>query len=357
MTEWFKPSADQITAFVTANFPEAKPRKGGIEFRINNPFDGDTGKHFNIGTNGFVHDWRGDEWAGPPNPRTGKRTCTFLNFVRLYLGCSYHDAIRAVAGTGTIPSLKRLMSVPDTLEKALVALPVGSEPLWLSSQKLAAQTVLSWLYSRGIDDNMVKVHGIHHVGTDVVFPYFEFSQLCYWQTRSLVNKVFRFPSQELYGVTKGQFLYNFDHIEPASYLVVVEAIFGCHTLGAQTVASGGAILTPTQVKKMKLLGPRDGIILGPDNDIAGIKSICDNAREMDGLGYPLFYSLPPMLPYVDEDGTTKLTKDWNELVTKLHWSLPDIRSAFEKAIVPLTPAERFKLIGKSMSSQKKRIYE
>ena len=76
---------NQVEAWVAKYF-DYKTRKGGEELRINNPFNEDTGYHFNISTSKLAcNDWRGNEWAGY-NPNSGRRyKCTFLRFVKLFL--------------------------------------------------------------------------------------------------------------------------------------------------------------------------------------------------------------------------------------------------------------------------------
>jgi DNA primase len=101
------------------------------------------------------------------------------------------------------------------------------------------------------------------------------------------------------------------------------------------MASGGAVLTPAQIAKIRILGPRKGIILSPDNDKAGIKSIISNAKLLDGEGYKLYYSLPPKLPFQKGD-ETKYTKDWNEILEELKVSREEVRARHDKGILPIT---------------------
>lgn len=352
----YKPTPAQITAWVDKHF-ESKPRKDGTELRICNPFDGDEGYHFNISVHkASCHDWRGDEWAGPKNPKTGKRQCTFLKFVCKFLNCSYHEAARAIsaaAGSAVaytaagyrVEGSEGQDGPKEAKEKPLVELPPGSEPIIGSKQRTTAGIVANWLESRGVSKELSILHNIHHIGAEVVFPYYEFGTLVYWQTRSSINKIFRFPDQKQFGVNKSEFIYNFDGIEPATYVIVAEAIFGALTLGAQACATGGADMGPMQVRKLKLLGPRDGIILAPDNDVAGLKSVLRNGQLLAAAGLSVSVSVPPKIAYRDTDGSERLTKDWNELYTGAKMSLSDIRDVFEDGVVPLDTKTRMTLAG------------
>ena len=80
------------------------------------------------------------------------------------------------------------------------------------------------------------------------------------------------------------------------------------------MASGGARLDDKQVRKVRALGPRDGIILAPDNDLAGLESILANAEKLKRLQLPinLYCSIPPRIEY-ELDGREEFTTDWNDI--------------------------------------------
>lgn len=352
MNNYTQPSPQQIAAWVNKHFPDNKPRKDGSELRINSPFCADDGHHFNISTERAVcHDWRGDDtWAGPKNPRTGKRGCSFIKFVQLFLKCSYWEAVKEIGGVGSSPYLKKSSSAkaekgPSFNQKEEkdpdepnLPLPDGSVLLAKSKTKKVGDIIYGWLASRGVSSIMADQYKIHHIGTEVIWPYYEFDKLVYWQARSLTTKNFKFPSLSQYGVNKSDYLYNFDHVEPASHVTITESIFGAMTIGHQCVATGGADLSDTQVRKIMLLGPRDGVVLSPDNDHAGINSIIRNAKKLafkriGTTDLKVYYSLPPEVEYIT-DGETKLTKDWNELFEKCRWPLERIRETFENSVAP-----------------------
>jgi len=129
------------------------------------------------------------------------------------------------------------------------------------------------------------------------------------------------------------------------YIIITEAIFDKHTLGEQTLASGGAALTPDQLIKIRILNPKKGIILAPDSDAAGIKSIIQNYHLLASLNFPIFYSIPPAS---EADKT-----DWNELYEKHGHTKSQIRNIFEKNIKKISISEIIKL--SELISSKKRI--
>lgn len=349
---------DKIRAWIERNFSgQFKVRPNGTEYVINNPLNGDSGYHFNISLiKGVCHDWRGDSWAGPPAPGKKNRSCTFLKFVRLYKKCSYRDALRDVLGASA--DLKGFLNISGRIDSEVpdvdiaVTLPSTAEPLLPNSTDKQAQMLVTWLHKRGYTDEEIQDDDLYYSGMDVYWPYYEFDQLVYWQSRSFLNKRFNFPSinvrdesGKIIGKTegsKGDYLYGFDNIEPAQFLAVTEAIFDKTMLGKQCAASGGAILTERQVSKIKMLGPKGGIILAPDNDAAGLKSVLSNAVILEPLGYKLYCSIPKQIEYV-KDGVKGVTKDFNEMFTHAKMSRKEILASFESAIVKLDFNCRFKI--------------
>ena len=331
---------EKAAIWVDKHFPDAKSRRDDNERVINNPFDGDTGYHFNISLDRFAcNDWRGNHWQG--HDKDGKTyKCTFLHFVRLYLGCTYRDAVKSVMGESSRYFLpRRAVEEVHQLEHE-IELPKGSVRLIDSPYPKQAALLFRWLASRGVDKTDVGRYDLHHLGSEVIWPYYEYEILVYWQSRSRLNKRFCFPTLVEGGKGKGDFLYGFDDVEPASSLVLTEAIFDKLTLRTQTVATGGAVLTKSQLGLIKDLGPRDGIVLAPDNDKAGVESVLSNGRMLIDRGHKVFYSLPPEMEY-EVDGDKRTTKDWNELLSVM--SAKEIPQVMENGIRPLNTATLVKL--------------
>jgi len=356
-----KPSGKQlpperIIAWIEKNF-EFKIRKNGLEYLICDPFDYDTRFRFNINPElGACHSWHGDEWAGPINPETGKRNCSFLKFVRIYRKCSYKDALREVLGASEDVSEflrpENRAGAPEAQKKVAVALPDGTA-LLADAKDRQANILRKWLISRGYTNDTIAKYELYYLGMEVYWPYFEFDTMVYWQSRSRVRKRFQFPDANVYGEkgeiigktegSKGHFLYGFDEAELANYLILTEAIFDQHTLGDQALAIGGATLTDQQIKKIRLLGPRKGVILAPDNDVAGYKSVLANYRLLERAGSKVYCSFPPELSYVDREGKKCTVKDFNELFTGCGMSLKEIRDQFDDNIKSLTVQETIRL--------------
>lgn len=325
---WFKPSQDQMVAWLELNF-DCKPRRGGAEMTINNPFDDDSGYNFNINVQeGLVHCWRGDEWA------EGKSR-TFIRFVQLYRHCSYMDAVKEVCGQGiSIDAIyARMRSERSEKEKEEeekqydIALPEGSIPLIDHKDTMTGRILMNWLASRGMTAEMVRQYSLHFHGMNVVWPYYEYGSLVYWQERDRLNKFFRFPDNS----SKGLFLYGFDMVEPNDYVAITEAIFGSTTLGNQAVATGGAVMTIAQVHRLRALNPVNGVILAPDNDKAGMASIVSNYRLLHPYFQKLYWSVPPRIEYKKD----RFIKDWNNFYEYKLADKDGIRKVFEDNIKPL----------------------
>lgn len=346
--------ARKIIAWIEANF-EHKTRKGGAEYLICDPFDGDIRFRFSINPEkGICHSWHGDEWAGPINPETRKRNCSVVKFVKVYRKCSYRQALEELLGaTEDVAAYMRpegRVSAAEVQRTVTVALPDGVE-LLASSTDRQAKLLIKWLGVRGYTLEAIELAELYHLGMDVYWPYFEFETLAYWQARSRLNKRFEFPNENVYDDdgniigktegTKGDFFYGFDDVEPASYVIITEAIFDQHTLGEQALASGGADLTTNQIKKLKIIGPRKGIILAPDNDKAGIGSAIRNNDVLRANGFETYCSLPPRYKY-EENGETRYTKDWNEIGEKVT-GFAQVRQIHDNNIKKMTTQEILRL--------------
>lgn len=326
---------------------ETKPRKNGTELRINNPFDGDTGFHFNISCEkGIVNDWRGNEWVGV-NKLGAPNKCTFLKFVQLYLGCSFEAAIKDVLGSSFSfrefrESLGRqkLQEKEEREREASLGLPKARHDLSSAEGKIA-NGLRKWLDIRGIDDRKIRKYRMEFSGYNVIWPYYEYDELVYWQSRSRLNKRFEFPPESI-GVGKGDFIYGFDQVEPNSFIFITEAIFDAQTIEEQTIASGGASLTSLQARKIKALNPRNGIILAPDNDKAGYESLLANNKILAPFGFKVYYAIPPEIEY-EKDGEIVTTKDWNELYTGGDLSLMKIQNLAQKLAKPMDQKARVQI--------------
>jgi hypothetical protein len=356
---------NKIRSWVEHNF-DYKERKNGEWLLICSPFtdDADYKMGINVKT-GIVNYWPGNEWAGPVNPKTGKRNRSFLNFVKIFLNCTFAQAVTAVAGKDAT-WVQEDHAAEQSYKTLDIQLPPTARPLTAAEDRITAG-LLKWLLSRGYTNEEVIENRLHYTPSlDVIWPYFEYEELVYWQSRSRVNKKFNFPSTHEYDAqgnivaksehSKGDFLYGFDDIEPASFLIVTEAIFDKHTIGNQTVATGGAILTPNQLQKIKLLGPQKGVILAPDNDKAGMSSVISNAELLTKKGFKVYYSVPPKLEYSDDpSGDIKTTKDWNELFTKIKLSKKEIRNILDNNIKPVN-AKTVIGIRSSVLGQTKKVW-
>lgn len=332
---------EKIKKFIETHF-QYKVRRDGEEYIINNPFNYDTGYHFNINVHkALCHDWRGDDWAGPPNPISGKRSCGFIKFVSLYLNVSIKEAYNKLSISYT-PTRKDEKEEIDKIYE--LKLP-KNQKLYTDNNEIA-DILKRWLKKRGYTQEELEKNDIRYDGFKVIWPYYEFEEIVYWQARSYMNKRFEFPSTQVFEngklagkveASKGMFLYGFDDIEFNSYVIVTEAIFDKHSLGEQTVASGGASLTDEQLKKLKILNPIKGIILAPDNDKAGVASIVSNYWKLKPLGYPIYASYFRSEKY---DGL----KDWNELIEKGKKTKEEVRDIFEASIIKVDVLSINKLV-------------
>jgi len=326
----FQPSPAQIEAWVAKHFAY-KRRKNGEELDLGNPIDHDSGVHLGINTKkGVCHDWR---------PGHHSADGSFLKFVSKYRGISYHEAIREVCGQEA--SIRTILR-PDAEEKpekqVQIQLPPGAIPLSSGEGGKFRQIALNYLISRGVSEELAKQKSLMYTVGEIVFPYYEYGELVYWQSRSVLSKSFNFPPN----TNKADFLFGFDDVEPCTEIIVCESIFNALSLGENAVATGGASFSNTglQVKKIKALGPQK-VILAPDNDDAGLKSLFDNFFILEPhFSGKIWYSLPAKL---NPSGSlaAKDTKDWNDVECVAGKGAA--RLSFQMNLKELDQAELFRL--------------
>lgn len=332
-------TGEMILSWVRRNFADFKIRKNGQEIVMPNPW-GDSGAHFNISLvekelkkrkkKGYwVHDWR---------PGHQQHDGSFLRFVQDYKGISFHEAVKEVSGGKVDPRLflKKTEEEPEEEEEGpeeiIVELPEGARPFSEGKGTKAHEIALNYLNSRCITLEEALQHFIHYDSTSIIFPYVEFGMVVYWMRRSLIGKEFQYPPETI-GVTKSEFLYNFDQVEPGSPVIAMEAIIDAISVGYGSVAYGGANLDPKQVKKIRMLNP-SAVILAGDNDKPdehGIKP----GIEAVWYNYEMLRPFFKVLFAIPDDPH----KDWNDVrVAGL-----DPRQMIKDKMQPATPTSLISL--------------
>jgi len=303
----YRITPDQVEAWVARHF-EYKTRRGGTELIMTNPFvPDDTQYKFNISLEPkyskrdteqklktfWVHDWR---------PHYQKWDSSFVKFVQRFKNCSFWEAIKDIGGT-----YSRLIHFPykkaekqEEIEpERIVELPTGSISFREDGDTLR-KIALNYLKRRKLTEDTVLSHDLHYSAAFVVFPYYEYGMMVFWQARDLLNKRFTFPDTKTTGLEKADYIYGFDHVEPLQDVYVVEAIIDALTIGDGALAIGGDSISKKQRRKIKALRP-GRVILCPDNDDAGRVLIKSMYKEMR-IKYPSLYFVLPPDPH----------KDWND---------------------------------------------
>jgi hypothetical protein len=195
-------------------------------------------------------------------------------------------------------SLRKKDEPEEALEKE-VELPPLCKPFTDKTFPKARQLALNYLNSRKVSEEKAIKLQLHYTPEGIVFPYIEYDTIVYWQSRELIDKRFNFPDESKTGLAKTDYLYNFDNVEPGDDVIIVESIFNCISLGDNCIATGGAIISGAQPRKLRVFNPKV-LILAPDNDEAGRKSLRSNYFLLY-KDFNLAYCLPP--PGI---------KDWND---------------------------------------------
>jgi hypothetical protein len=304
-------TAQQIEDWVSRHF-KYKRKSKGRQLCINNPFDAsDNDFHFWISTQETVskRSKKKDFWCHDFRPGMEKHNSSFLTFVRAYKNITRFQAMQEITGKSkdelrqVMQNVRNLGVVDEEEEEKIIAeleLPKLALPFTDTSREKVRQLALNYLKSRKVTEEEAIKLSLYYTPTTIVFPYIEYGAMVYWQERDILEKKFNFPNEEATGLGKTDFLYNFDNIEPNGQLITVESIFNCISVGDDCGATGGATIAGRQLLKFRALNP-EVIILGPDNDKAGVESLRKNYFELKDQ-YKLAYSLP-------KDGI----KDWNDM--------------------------------------------
>jgi len=287
-------------AWVRANFEYKEANNDWV--RICNPMQeketgyADTKFHLNINIKtGVVHDWR---------PNWQHHDGHITKFLQNYLGCSFKEAISTIKNA-KVSSRDEFLDEedvgPSSQEIKHLELPEHSWMIGSGPEKIQ-RIALNYLKSRKISEQEAIKWGLRYGIDKIIFPYIEYDEVVYWQSREIMNKRFEFPDANI-GVTKSQFFYGWHMIDPGDSIYIVESLFEVINIGPGGLGSGGASLSEAQCNKLRVMSP-EKIILCPDNDEAGEASLASNYNKLTEYHGILWYCIPPK-----EDGI----KDWNDL--------------------------------------------
>lgn len=331
-----------IETWIAKNFTYKKAGNGR-QLRINNPFTVDDNYHLWISLEitplkKGPYKGKKDYWVNDFRP--GMFHGSFVNFVKKYRNISYNKAVSEITGKtgGELKSFLKYqynkskeVKVEEEEVEEFINLPEGSSPFSDNKTHRLKQIALNYLNQRMINDELVEKYDLHYTLSTIVFPYYEYGVLVYWQQREILNKKFLFPDSEKTGLSKTDYVFGFDFVEPHSILIVVESIFNSMSVGDGCIASGGAVIAGKQKQKIIALRPKT-IILSPDNDKAGIASLIKNYYELKGITI-ITYCLPP-----------KGIKDWNEYEQKFGRGSSRIYIDSNYKILGLSEIIRFKTL-------------
>jgi len=332
---YVRPTPGQIEGWIKANVPHFRTRessKHGLIYLFDNPMvPGDHGFHVGVSPeSGWVNDYR---------PQYDLGSKSFIKFVADVERISYSEAVKELCGNNAYSIIRDALSelknkdhiVDYAEENPDFSLPKGYRNLSEKQDSIGWKIATNYLESRQVSIDEAKDLGVIYNPMNLCFVYHEYGIPVYWQARSIAEKSFLFPK----GSTAEDFLYGYDGIEPLGDLFITEAIFDKIMLGENCIATGGAVIKPNQVRKIRSLNP-GRIILAPDNDDAGLISLRKNIELLDPY-FPgkIYYVLP---------GNGK--KDWNDMGKEmgrldhknivLHWAKSRVKILSSAALIRLT---------------------
>jgi phage/plasmid primase-like uncharacterized protein len=87
--------------------------------------------------------------------------------------------------------------------------------------------------------------------------------------------------------------------------------------------------------KIKILNPKQGIIIAFDRDESGINGAVKASQMIEAIGFDAFFAIPPINYDVN---------DWNDFKCKLRMSDDDISKVFESTVVRSSLSSRVELL-------------
>ncbi|MDP1712448.1 MAG: hypothetical protein Q8K86_08325 [Candidatus Nanopelagicaceae bacterium] len=314
---------EQILTWLDRHF-DAK-RSGDKQARINNPFDADDqDRHLWISlypTKAKKSD-KIDHWVHDFRPGMEECNTSFIRFVMKYRKCSYPLAVKEVGGK--LVAVRTKKEEKQEPPKPRVVLPAGAELIDGTSPH--QDIVRRHLRKRGFFLREIQPYRLHCTVDSIIFPYYEFDELVYWQSRSALGKTFRFPGD----TNKSDYLFGYDFCDPEEDVGITEACYGAMVLGPGVTSSSGASLTEGILPKLRVLKPKR-VILCPDNDEAGRASLRTSFSLLKDW-FEVWYVLPPRVRRPNGE----YSKDWADLT---HEMREDVRRFYRDNLRRVTIAE------------------
>lgn len=279
-----KPTPEQILGWLDSHNIEYKVR--GDEVYLANPFyHNDKFKLCISLSKAVTHDWRTSEYD-----------MTFVKFVMKYSNLNWSQAWKNITGSNYI---YHKIDKEDKIQID-IKLPDGSYPISDNKIPQMRSLVINYMKKRAINyDTLINYNIYYNIEPIVIFPYMEWDRIVYWQSRSIIDKIFDFAK----GTSKSEYLFGFDNCDIKNTIIIVESAINVMSIGRNALAVSGSSISDTQVSKLRLLDPIK-IILAPDNDKAGrnfiMKSFFKLKKQFDTS--LLYYILPP-----DQ-------RDWNDIL-------------------------------------------
>jgi hypothetical protein len=122
----------------------------------------------------------------------------------------------------------------------------------LVGDSLVAQAARAYLKGRGFDLTELALRGIGYAGQGeylgyIIIPYYYGGELVYYNARRFIgDKTFKNPDIDTFGIGRNELVYNIDALAMYSEVTIVESATNSLTIGDDSVALGGKVLSGWQ---------------------------------------------------------------------------------------------------------------
>lgn len=215
------------------------------------------------------------------------------------------------------PSVKIIKQKPAKLPESYKLINLGTS----TTAKLARKN----LRSRGFSINKLAMNGVGYCAKGpywgrIIIPFYQQGQLVYFNARQFldVGTKFKNPTMEEFGIGKNLLIYNIDALALYSKIYMVESATNSLTLGDNSTAAGGKVLSEYQLSKY-IDSPINKIVIILDPDAhhealwAGLRLVehkkvkvvllpraknPDNNKDINDLGKKVVRELEKQTPWM-----------------------------------------------------------
>lgn len=161
----------------------------------------------------------------------------------------------------------------DTPEiQVIEALPKEFTLIGTNKKSIWNKILVNRLKGRGISEEQALYLGIGYCSSGdfegrAIIPFYREGKIIYFHAWAIISSKIKYknPSEESFGIGKGQVIYNHDALNTYDRVWMFEGVFNAITIGSTATATGGKQISPWQMNEY-IKSPCTRIIIAWDDD-------------------------------------------------------------------------------------------